>query len=198
MAKIFVIMGKSSTGKDTIYNCIRQNTDLKLKRVVMYTTRPMRDGEKQGTEYFFTDNSCLRELKDAGKIIECRTYHTIYGDWNYFTADDGQINMQSNENYLVIGTLEAYEEYVKYYGEKNIVPIYVQVEDGIRIRRAIEREEKQKIPKYSEMCRRYLADEKDFSEEKLENLGIRRRYDNNILEKCIAEITADIEKYIKM
>lgn len=198
MAKIFVIMGKSSSGKDTIYNIIKNQAYLRLNDVVMYTTRPMRDGELEGREYFFTDNDKLNQLKNQKKIIECRTYNTVYGQWNYFTADDGQINMEGTDNYIVIGTLEAYDAYVSFYGKERVIPIYIQVEDKIRLRRALEREEKQKVPKYSEMCRRYLADEDDFSEEKLLKVGITKRYFNDNLEKCVAEITADIEKIINM
>lgn len=198
MAKIFVIMGKSSSGKDTIYNIIKNKAYLRLNDVVMYTTRPMRDGELEGREYFFTDNDKLKQLKKQKKIIECRTYNTVYGQWDYFTADDGQINMEGTDNYIVIGTLEAYDAYISFYGKERVIPIYIQVEDKIRLRRALEREEKQKVPKYSEMCRRYLADEDDFSEEKLLKVGITKRYFNDNLEKCVAEITADIEKIINM
>ena len=55
MGKIFCIMGKSATGKDTIYKKILQNSELKLRRIVSYTTRPIREGEEEGVEYYFTD-----------------------------------------------------------------------------------------------------------------------------------------------
>ena len=55
MADIFVIMGKSSSGKDTIFSRLVGQADCGLKTVTMYTTRPMRDGEVDGREYFFTD-----------------------------------------------------------------------------------------------------------------------------------------------
>ena len=71
------------------------------------------------------------------------------------------------ENYLGIGTLESYEGMKQYYGEENICPLYIEVEDGERLKRAIRREEQQTVPKYEEMCRRFLADAEDFSEVKL-------------------------------
>jgi guanylate kinase len=83
---------------------------------------------------------------------------------------------------------------VKYYGDENVVPIYVQVENGERLFRAVQREREQKEPKYAELCRRFLADEEDFKEEKLIKAGIIRRYDNTELETCIAQITETIEK----
>ena len=95
MGKIFLLMGKSTSGKDTIYKNLIQNDDLALKKVVLYTTRPMRDGEIDGVQYFFKTEKEYLELKEAKKIIEERTYHTNYGEWRYFTADDGQIDLES-------------------------------------------------------------------------------------------------------
>lgn len=194
MSRIFVIMGKSSSGKDTVFSELCKNKELGLKTVVMYTTRPMRKGETEGKEYFFTDESRVKEFEKNGKIIELREYSTVYGIWKYFTADDGQIDMSGNENYLIIGTLEAYEKFAGYYGKDKVYPIYIEIDDGIRIRRALEREERQEIPKYAEMCRRYLADGEDFSEDKLIEAGITKRYRNIILEDCVKEITGDITK----
>ena len=92
MGKIYYVMGKSASGKDTIYKRLVKELP-ELGTVRMYTTRPIRDGETNGVEYIFTDEKQLQAMKDAGKVIECRTYDTIYGPWSYFTADDGQINL---------------------------------------------------------------------------------------------------------
>ena len=54
MKKIFYVMGKSASGKDTIYKKILEQMP-RLSTVTLYTTRPMRDGEKDGVEYYFTD-----------------------------------------------------------------------------------------------------------------------------------------------
>ena len=62
-------MGKSSTGKDTIYNRLLASEELGLKRIVPYTTRPMREGEQQGVEYHFTDEEGFQKLKAAGQPI---------------------------------------------------------------------------------------------------------------------------------
>ena len=92
MGKIYVLMGKSATGKDTVYKRLIGMTELKLQTVVGYTTRPIRRGEKDGREYFFVSIEKWQELLRENKIIESRTYHTVMGDWHYFTADDGQIS----------------------------------------------------------------------------------------------------------
>lgn len=195
MSKIFIVMGKSATGKDTIFKRLVQNDRVKLKTIIPYTTRPVRTGESNGVEYFFVSEEEMRNMDRAGKIIEVRKYQTVLGDWYYFTADDGQIQMGSNA-YLMITTLEAYEKIRDFYGKGQVVPVYIEVEDGERLTRALAREKRDKNPKFDELCRRYLADQKDFAEENLLRLGITRRYQNQDIEQCVDEILSDIEKML--
>ena len=187
MGRIFYIMGKSSSGKDTIYSRLLRDKEFGLKNVLLYTTRPVRQGEADGREYHFVDEERFRQFMDEGKVIEYRTYETLHGPWTYFTADDGQVDMKAR-SYLAIGTLESYENMKRYFGEDNVCPIYVEVEDGERLKRALAREELQEKPRYAEMCRRFLADTEDFSEENLERAGIKRRFQNVELESCMEEI----------
>lgn len=187
MGKIFYIMGKSASGKDTIFRELKERCP-QLGMVVPYTTRPIRAGEKNGVEYFFTDEAALAKMEAEHKIIEIRSYDTVHGIWKYFTAADGQIDLESSD-YLMIGTLESYRKMREYYGEEHLIPLYIEVEDGERLTRALLREQQQAQPKYKEMCRRFLADEEDFSEENLKKLGIRRRFDNGSKEQCLEEIT---------
>lgn len=187
MGRIFYLMGKSSTGKDSFYKQLIQNEKLGLKRIVMYTTRPIRAGETDGEEYFFVDEEKLMELEAAGKVVERRSYDTIHGIWHYFTVCDERIDL-THENYVVIGTLESFVASKKYFGEKVLVPIYIEVDDGVRLQRALDRERTQDHPKYREMCRRYLADCEDFSEEHIEAAGIQKRFINDDFERCLEEI----------
>lgn len=193
MGKIFCVMGKSASGKDTIYQRILENKELGLRRVIPYTTRPIRAGEAEGEQYFFCTEEKVQELEEAGKIVELRAYDTVYGIWKYFTVDDGNINLEQ-EDYIVIGTLESYGKIRQYFGEEKVFPIYVEVEDGERLLRAIAREKMQEVPKYEEMCRRFLADAADFSEKHLEELGINHRFNNVDLNSTIEEIIQYIHK----
>ncbi|HEX3023420.1 MAG TPA: guanylate kinase [Lachnospiraceae bacterium] len=192
MGKIYVVIGKSSTGKDTIFKILRDREDLHLKTVVGYTTRPIREGERDGVEYYFVTGEQLEEYRKQDKIIEHRSYDTVHGLWNYFTVNDGQINLATSD-YLFINTLEAYLQIRKYYGEAFVVPIYIEVEDGERLERALQREKKQREPKYAELCRRFLADSIDFSEGKLSEAKIEKRYRNENLENCVLEIVEAIK-----
>lgn len=192
--KIFFVMGKSASGKDTIYKrLLDQFPD--IKTVTLYTTRPMREGEKEGVEYHFIGAEALEAMESEGRVIEKRTYQTMYGPWSYATVDDGQIDL-SQSSYLMIGTLESYESIRTYFENQDTVPIYIEVEDGERLNRAVNRERQQKIPKYTELCRRFLADEIDFSEEKLVKAGItgEERYENRDLSDCLRRIVKKIEQ----
>ena len=171
MGKIFYIMGKSASGKDTIYKELMEKMP-KFHSIVPYTTRPMREGEKDGVEYFFVDQERFDEMMDEEKVIEFRSYNTKCGIWTYFTADDGQIELWQYD-YLVIGTIESYYALKEYFGDDVMVPLYIEVEDGLRLSRALERERAQLKPQYAELCRRFLADAEDFSEENLERAECR-------------------------
>ncbi len=110
-----------------------------------------------------------------------------------FYSGRWQIDLKTG-NYLIMGTLESYGKMRAYYGEEALVPIYIHVEDGLRLRRALEREQQQTVPKYKEMCRRFLADEEDFSPSHLEQSNITRQYENVVLEDCLREIVQEIER----
>lgn len=195
MGRIFYLMGKSSTGKDSFYKQLISDETLGLKKIVMYTTRPIRAQERNGEEYYFVNDEKLVRLEAEGKVIERRSYNTIHGVWHYFTVCDEQIDLEK-DNYIVIGTLESYVACKKYFGEDVLVPMYIEVDDGVRLQRALDRERVQDKPKYKEMCRRYLADSDDFSEENVAAAGIEKRFVNDDFTKCLEEMTEHIKKFI--
>ena len=177
MGKLFYVIGKSATGKDTIFRELLEKADLGLKPLVLYTTRPMRAGEEQGVQYHFTDEAGLRKLETVGRVIELRSYDTVYGVWKYFTADTEATDL-AQQDYLGIGVLESYLALRDYYGAERVVPLYIEVEDGERLQRALDRERAQQEPKYAELCRRFLADSEDFAEGKIAEAGIEKRFRN--------------------
>ena len=195
MGKIYYMMGKSASGKDTLYKEIRERCP-ELKTVTLYTTRPIRDGETDGVEYYFISKDILDTYEKEGKVIESRTYHTVHGDWHYATLDDGQVDLDRSE-YIILGTLESFQKMKNYYGADNIIPVYIEVEDGERLKRALSRELTQEKPKYAEMCRRFLADSEDFSEENILKAGITRRFINADKIQCLEEILGEI-RYDKL
>ena len=189
MGKLYYVMGKSASGKNSIYKGLVSNCAY-LKEIVPYTTRPMRSGEVDGKDYYFITDDDIEEYKRVGKLIEARVYDTVTGKWTYATIDDGQIGFDKDS--ITIGTLEAYVKLRDYYGKENIVPIYIDLNSKLRLVRAMRREDCQENPDYKELCRRFLADEEDFSDEKLKKVGIEKRYYNKDLSKCINNIIKDL------
>ena len=190
---IYYLFGKSASGKDTIYKRLKE-LNPSWKEVTPYTTRPIREGESEGVEYHFVNDAQIEEFGNKGKIIEKRTYNTVYGPWTYGTMDDGQIDLKPGNDYLMIGVLQSYISTRDYFGKENVMPIYIEVPDDIRLERAKQRELREDQPKLDEMMRRFNADNEDFSEKKLKEADITKRYVNIVLEDCIDEIIKDTGK----
>ncbi len=186
-------MGKSASGKDSIYRYLLDQSGLGLKKLMLYTTRPIRAGEENGREYYFVDEKRFAFLQEQGRVVESRTYQTVYGPWIYFTADDADMDL-SRYSYLGIGTLESYGKLKAYYGGRTVCPIYIEVEDGERLQRALFRERQQQKPRYQEMCRRFLADSEDFSETRVAEAGVFQRFRNVQFAECIREIVSYIRE----
>ena len=186
--KIIYIVGKSSVGKDTIYNILKEKLD--VNPYVLYTTRPIRTGEIDGVNYFYlTPNEMKKYIEEDTKVMEYRTYDTVYGPWTYATIMDQQF--ESEKDLIMEGTLESYNAIKKYFEKSDkieVIPIYIEIDDGIRLERALKREREQENPKYEELCRRFLADSKDFSEDKIKESGIIKRFQNIDLNDCVQEI----------
>ena len=187
-------MGKSSSGKDTIFKIISEHFN-NIYNIVPFTTRPIRDGEIDGVNYYFVNDNEFRQMLEKGLIIEHRSYDTIHGIWTYFTSS---LNIDlENNNYMVINTLEGYNDLKKYYGEDIVIPIYIEVENGLRLERALKREMAQKEPKYAEMCRRFLEDQVDFSDDKIKESNINKKFINNDLTECVLEIEREINSILE-
>lgn len=194
MKQFFYIMGKSATGKDTIYKKLKEKMD--MNSYLLYTTRPMRQGEKDGVDYHFVTDEKMREYEEQDKIIEIRKYNTVKGIWKYATVADEQF--QQEGNILTVGTLESYQSMRSYFQKNSdweLLPIYIEIPEEERRKRAIEREKKQLKPDYEEMERRLHADNQDFSEEKIRKAGIKpeQRFTNDDLEICVSQIQEYME-----
>lgn len=197
MGKLFYIMGKSSSGKDTIYEDMLLRQELELTPFIMYTTRPIRAKETDGVQYHFVTEEALRRMQTEGRVIELRSYDTVQGIWYYFTADGADVDMEHHD-YLALGTLESYAKVRDYYGAERVVPIYIEVSDEQRLARSIKREKKQAAPNYEEVCRRFLADQKDFSEDNIKKAGITKRFANDEDRQiCMDEVAEYISGIIK-
>jgi len=188
-------MGKSSSGKDTVRKKIQET--MKMEEYVMYTTRPIRDGEKEGVDYFYISDEDMKKYHEDRKVIESRTYQTVKGPWTYATIDDGQFD--SDKDILGVGTLESYKKVKEFFQNdtnKKLIPVYITIDEEEREKRARKREEIQAKPNYEEMERRLKADNIDFSEENLKRVGIgaKETFENYNLDECVENIIRYIQK----
>ena len=151
MNKIFCIIGKSGSGKDTLLAMILEKYP--VKRVPLYTTRPMRDGEENGKEYYFITNEELEQHKRNNNILELREYDTVHGKWCYATA-----KFALDHDYITIATFENIQAIIDCYGENNVVILYMDLDEEERILRCINREKTQKNPDYEQLCKRFVND----------------------------------------
>ena len=131
----------------------------------------------------------LKNLGKLERLLESRNYNTIHGPWTYATIDD----FDSHSNVLMIGTLESYKSVRESMGADRVKGVYIECPDGVRLQRALDREKSEEPPKYKEMCRRFLADEEDYSTEKIKDAAVDRVFRNDDLNHCVDKI----EDFIK-
>ena len=164
MSRIFCLVGKSCSGKDTLCARILARHP-ELLPVIPHTTRPRRTGEEEGQSYHFVTPDQLREYEAEGRVNEKREYHTTQGLWTYFT-----LRFELDRDRLLITTLEGARALMDGYGAQAVHVVYLDVDDRTRLLRCIRREEGQERPDYTELCRRFLADQEDFSPNQLAQL----------------------------
>jgi len=170
MGKIVVCMGKSYSGKDTIVKELLKENKYHLQNIILSTTRPIRAGEINGCEYYFNTEEEMWRLEREHKIIERREYHTMDKAWYYYTTSQ-DIDIE-NHNYITINTLTALDGYIHYYGEDKIISLLFELDAGERLQRSLDREKEQENPNYAELCRRFLAETKEFSSENIQERPI--------------------------
>lgn len=195
---IYYLMGKSASGKDSIFHILLEKTG--WKQLIPYTTRPMREGEVEGQEYHFISEEEFQDYIASGKMAEYRVYDTVFGKWYYGTVlaeesatkKDVGTASRTGENRLAIGTLESYLQLKTKLGRESIFPIYIEVPPELRLKRALLREEGKGKLTEEEIQRRFKADDEDFSEEKLKEAEIGKRYQNITLLDCVEEILRDL------
>lgn len=190
MGKIFMLLGKSASGKDSALRAIKDEMKDEVIPIVMYTTRPKRDGEIEGVEYHFINEPTRYAMLMRNEVIEERCYKTVFGDWYYLTSKE-DIDLE-HHSYVIIGTLEVLRSFRKIYGS-DVISIYIYADDKTRLLRSIERSTGGKSD-LKEICRRYLQDEDDFEDNKIASSKINLILPNN---KTIKDCTDCIITYMR-
>lgn len=190
-----MFIGPSSSGKDSFF--LPTLRKYQFNPIILHTTRPMRSGEIEGESYYFITKEQMDSLEQRNLLIERRDYQTVQGIWSYATSS---VHMDLvHQDYLTLNTWVGYQKFLDFYPDfgSMIHPIYFQVEDGLRLERALVRERKQQKGNYEEMCRRFLADQRDFSNEYLELYQPHIIDNNGSMEQTQAQIDDCMQLILK-
>lgn len=150
--KIVALFGKSGAGKDTLLQKLHY-ANPQYKKIIMTTTRPKRDYEREGVHYYYLSPEDFAVKVLNGDLIEA----TSFNDWFYGTdINELDIN-RTNIGAFSIRAIECMMEDSRL----EVFPVYIHAEDKTRLLRNLNREAN---PNCSEICRRYFTDEKDFDD----------------------------------
>lgn len=157
--KIFLIVGKSFSGKDTFLNSLLEDKEFckknKLSKIVRTTTRLPREGEVEGKDYYFiTEDQYETEYKD--KQISQTVYETVYGKIRYIIDHS---KLESDKNYITIDGPEMIQPLKELY-DKNLYVIFLCPPNSTLFERFSNRVENSKYQndKYKEIYRRFMND----------------------------------------
>ena len=98
---IIVLVGKTASGKTTIANELCKHHG--YKRIVTYTTRPMRENEMQDVDYHFISNKQFNKMIENGEFTEYKRYNTAHGVWSYGSVVTAEQEL-SDDCYVIILT----------------------------------------------------------------------------------------------
>lgn len=151
---MIILLGKTSSGKDTILNHLITRYD--YKKVITYTTRPMRDGEEQDATYHFISENDFKQKIENGFFAEWKTYNTEFGIWFYGTALEDLAN--ADDKSIIILTPQGYLD-IKNKLFNNVVSVYISANNETIKKRLLKRGDDK-----NEAQRRLEHDNKDFTD----------------------------------
>lgn len=151
---MIILLGKSASGKDTVVNNLIHNY-YGYEKIITWTTRPMRPGEKQDLTYHFTDDEDFEEKIEEGFFAEWKKYNSVFGTWYYGTAVQDITNNPNNK--IIILTPSGYEDIKEYINDEEILSVYLDSSLRTLYKRLKFRGDNPK-----EIKRRLLHDIKDF------------------------------------
>lgn len=162
MQNIFIIMGKSGSGKDTILRKLEKLYKEDYTKLLIHTTRPKRENEVSGIDYYFDSK---KDMCDNKSFLSLKTYTVFYRGkkevWSYYIPlSDKEIIHNSKKPIIINGNRFIYKDLSERFGF-NVIPILISIDEDTRFKRLLDREFKMKKPNYKELCRRYLADSDD-------------------------------------
>ena len=150
--KVVAILGKSAAGKDTIQNWL-VNTDANIKKIVSCTTRPKRDYEEDGKDYYFISVEEFTYKLLEGSMLEAVSFKDNFYGSCLSELDKNKINIAVFELNGIYALLED--------PRIDLMCIYIDVDDKVRLLRALKREQN---PDCLKICERFLEENKVFAD----------------------------------
>lgn len=182
--KIVILCGKSGSGKSLVSNKLTKNG---FRNIVTSTTRPPREGEKDGVDYCFLSDMEFKTRIADGEMVEYHKYNTEFGTW-YYGSSSSDIDLTKHD-YVIVLTLEGAKAYINYFGAENCIVFYIDAPKSVRERRAKQRGSFNQ----SEWDRRVKADNIDFSQDKVAHVcNFKISNYNKSIYNLIKEIKEDI------
>lgn len=163
---ITILCGKSASGKDTLLNELTSGK-WDFERIVSTTSRPMREGEEEGKDYFYVSRDEFEQRLENGNFVEHRAYNTLVDnipDTWYYGVEKQELDPE--KDYVVVLDLEGAKNFCEAYKNKgfDILTCYIDVPDEVRTERAKNRGSYNE----SEWNRRLADDNIKFSPENVE------------------------------
>lgn len=150
--KLMVLFGEAGSGKDTLLNTLVRKFPKLFNPIISCTTRPPREGEKDGVNYHFLSIEEFADKIANDEMIEA----TCFNDWMYGTEyavldkdkiNIGVFNPEGIETLMLDNKLDIYAYYVDVAAKERLI-------------RQLNRESN---PNVYEIIRRFKADCEDFS-----------------------------------
>ena len=107
---IIVLVGKTASGKTTVANELCENHG--YKRIITYTTRPMRDNEVQDVDYHFISDEQFNKMIENNEFTEYKRYDTAHGVWSYGSVITSEQEL-SDDCYVIILTPQGLRDLSK-------------------------------------------------------------------------------------
>ncbi|MFA5480817.1 MAG: AAA family ATPase [Bacilli bacterium] len=174
---MIILVGASASGKTEIAKILAKKYG--IVKAITHTTRKMREGEKDGLDYFFVDKEEFLKLKNKGAFVE----NTLYNG-NYYGCSKSQVH----DNKAVIVDPNGLKAFLAL-NDPRVISFLIQTDEDTRYKRMLMRGDSQESA-----LKRIINDKDDFA---LNNVGFTHfviRNEENTLEEAADDI---YQKYLR-
>lgn len=151
MYKIIALIGEAGTGKDTLMQSLLKKYPNYFNEIISCTSRPIREGEKEGVNYYYLTKEDFQKKINNGEMLEA----TIFNDWFYGTSYDSLCADRPNIGVFNPDGIRA----ISKISDIDLKVFKIICNDKTRLLRQLNRENN---PNVDEIIRRYKTDKDDF------------------------------------